>query len=107
MSDGAGDRLTRLRAMAASAPEDARAAYFLAHEYFREGRWDEAEAAYRRYLALEPDDEGVGWRNLATSLARLGRLDEAEDSYRRAVEAALAHDHEELAAEIRELIEDL
>lgn len=107
MSPSEPTRLEVLRRHVESGPDDPRAWYFLAHEHFRAEQWAEAERCYRRYLVLEPHDEGVGWRNLATAVARSGRIDEALDLYRRGVEAARAHDHEDLAGEIEELIDDL
>lgn len=52
-----------------------------------EGRLAEAEAAYRRALALAPEDP-LNHRALGELLARLGRYAEAQDEYRRAIELA-------------------
>ncbi len=48
------------------------------------GRKEEAEAAYRRALALQPDDPVV-MNNLGAVLLDLGRADEAESQFRRAL----------------------
>lgn len=102
----ADERLRRIREMVDADPRDARPRYFLAQELFRVERWVEAADAYRAYLGLEPDDEGVGWRNLGTCLLRLGDPEAAAASYRRAIDVARAHHHEDLAIEIEELLEE-
>jgi tetratricopeptide (TPR) repeat protein len=70
LDDGGNPSLDRLFAAAASAEE--------------EERWGEAEATYRRLLALSPGD-GVAHFNLANVLAAQDRHGEAEGSLRRAV----------------------
>jgi Flp pilus assembly protein TadD len=50
------------------------------------GRYDEAEAAYRRAMELDPKN-GRPWNGLGNLLqVHLGRYDEAEAAYRRAME---------------------
>ena len=49
------------------------------------GRFEEAEASYRRAIALNPRYPEA-FNNLGTVLQGLGRLEEAEASYRRAME---------------------
>ncbi len=60
------------------------------------GRPEEAEAAYRSALELEPDS-AAAHANLALVLQKLERLDEAEGALRRAIEIqpgyAAAHSH--------------
>jgi tetratricopeptide (TPR) repeat protein len=70
LDDGGNPSLHQLFAAAASAED--------------EERWGEAEATYRRLLALSPRD-GVAHFNLANVLAAQGRQREAEDCLRRAV----------------------
>lgn len=107
MTGSESDRLRVLRAAVERDPDDARARYFLAHEWFRVEQWEEAATHLRAYLGLEHDDEGAGWRDYGTCLARLGRTDEAREAYRRGIEAARAHDHADLADDITLRIEDL
>jgi|GEM_PF-321808 len=45
----------------------------------KEGRWDDARAAYRRTLAIKPDYE-IGWQGLAKAEEEAGRLAEAEQA---------------------------
>lgn len=50
------------------------------------GRYEDAEAAYRRAIELDPAD-ALPWNNLGDLLRyHLGRYDEAEEAYRRAIE---------------------
>jgi Flp pilus assembly protein TadD len=101
------DRLDRMRALAAASPGDARLRYFLAHELFRAGAWEEAADSYRAYLELEPRDEGTGWKNLGLALEKLGRTEDAADAYRKGIEVALTFQHEALASEIRFFLDEL
>jgi tetratricopeptide (TPR) repeat protein len=54
-------------------------------QFFEEGNLEEAIAAYRRAIQLNPD---LSWshHNLGEALAKLGKLDEAIAAYRRAAE---------------------
>ncbi|MFM9266345.1 tetratricopeptide repeat protein [Tychonema sp. BBK16] len=54
-------------------------------QFFEEGNLEEAIAAYRRAIELNPD---LSWshHNLGEALAKLGKLDEAITAYRRAIE---------------------
>jgi tetratricopeptide (TPR) repeat protein len=80
----------------------------------KEGRFEEAERAYRRALAISPRDARLWfWRGLTER--RLGRLDDALESLRRAGEldpnaeeafaerADLFHERGELGEALREL----
>lgn len=102
-----GSKLGMLREMAAKFPSDPRARYFLAHELFKAEDWAGAAEHYRAYVELAPGDVGAGLKNLGLSLERLGRTVEAADAYRRGIQAALSHQHEGLASEIRFLLECL
>jgi tetratricopeptide (TPR) repeat protein len=94
-----------MKEIVARVPDDARSRYFLAHELFKLEDWQGAAEQYEAYLRLQPDDEGVGYRNLGASLVELGRREEAARAYRRGIENALAHHHEGLADEIREMLQ--
>ena len=48
------------------------------------GKLDEAEASYRKAIALKPDAAGAH-SNLGATLTELGRLDDAAASYRRVI----------------------
>jgi Flp pilus assembly protein TadD len=48
------------------------------------GRLEEAEASYRKAIALKPDS-AEAHSNLGNTLQKLGRLEEAEVSYRKAI----------------------
>src|SRR5690348_1220890 len=50
----------------------------------QQGRWDEAEAAYRRVLAERPDLANA-WYNLAFVQRRAGRFEAAIESYSQAL----------------------
>ncbi len=68
------------------------------------GKVDEAEASYRKLIALKTDYAGAH-NNLGNILQGLGRLDEAEASYRKAI--ALKPDyagaHNNLGATLKEI----
>ena len=55
----------------------------------REGRFAEAEAAYRRLLALTPNLPD-SWFNLAWLQRRIGKPDHALASYARAIERGVS-----------------
>jgi len=97
-------RLAKLKEMVVRFPDDPRARYFLAHEWFRVEDWAHAAEQYEAYVALSPGDEGAALKNLGLCHERMGRNDLAADAYRRGVERALAHGHEGLASELRFLL---
>ncbi|WKB53648.1 tetratricopeptide repeat protein [Eleftheria terrae] len=67
-------------------PEDSAAAWFnLAYLLDEAGRCEEAEAGFRRALALDPRLDRA-WYGLGLSLIRMRRLDEAVDALRRNTE---------------------
>ncbi len=53
----------------------------------RLGMFEEAEAAYRAALEIDPDEAGI-WNNLGTLALNDKRIDEAIDHYRKAIEAS-------------------
>jgi predicted Zn-dependent protease len=101
------DRIEYFARLAAEEPGEARARYGYANELLRAGRWEEAAAELRAYLALNGDDEGSGHGRLATALRELGRPDEAADAYLAGIDAAERNGHYDMAEEFRKAIEDL
>jgi cytochrome c-type biogenesis protein CcmH/NrfG len=101
------DRIEAMRRIVAQFPEDPKSRYFLAHELFKAQDWQGAAGEYDAYLRLAPSDEGVGWKNLGTCLARLGRESEARAAYQRGIQQATTFHHEGLATEIGDLLQDL
>ena len=59
----------------------------LGNVFFAEGKFAAAETAYRKALAIKPDEADV-WNNLAYALARQGRKKDAIEAARRAVATA-------------------
>lgn len=100
------DRADALRRMMQASPDDPRPVFGLAAELERAGDIEGTVAMLRRYLELT-DDEGNAWGRLGRSLARLGRGEEARDAYRTGIEAATAHGHPSMAAELEEELADL
>ena len=68
------------------------------------GRFDEAEASYKRATALKPDF-AMAYSNLGITLKELGRLDEAEKSYTQAIalKPDFAEAHNNLGNTLKEL----
>jgi uncharacterized protein HemY len=100
-------RLQKLREMSARFPDDPRARYFLAHELFRAQDWAGAADEYEAYVRLAPGDEGAALKSLGQCHERLGRIEAAAEAYRRGIDNALAHGHDGLASEIRDLLGEL
>jgi len=99
-------RLESLEAMRRRNPQDPRILFALATEYEKVSRWEEMVGLLREYLD-RADDQGNAWGRLGHALWRLGRSDEARAAYTRGVEAAEHHGHPSMAAEFREMIEQL
>ncbi len=89
-------------AAAAVVPENPRAHYNLGVLLIDERRLDEADAAFRRTLALDPDHEGAHY-NLALTLAARDRREEAVVQFREAVRInpGNARTHKNLASALR------
>ncbi len=66
-------------------PNDASAQFNLGYALTRQGKLDEASAAYREHLRLAPDSD-AGYNNRGLILGQQGKLDEAIASLRKAVE---------------------
>ena len=67
-------------------PSDLNGWTLLGAAFQQQRRWQEAEAAYRRAVALDSGDARA-WLNLANLMATVGRLGEALHGYRQAVRA--------------------
>lgn len=65
---------------AAAGPAYPETYFFLGLLYHDEGRLEDAEARYRRYLEFYPDD-AAAWFNLGVTFAAAGRPVEAEEAY--------------------------
>lgn len=98
-------RIEALRKMAAARPDDPRPRFGLALEMEKAGRWEDAAAELRAYLALT-DDEGNAWGRLGKALRQLGRDDEAREAYRQGIDAANRHGHPTMAMEFEEVLDD-
>jgi Flp pilus assembly protein TadD len=100
------DRTAALLRMLEKNPNDMRARFGLALELEKEGRWEEAVAQFRAYLAAA-EDEGNAWGRLGHALRELGRSDEARQAYRTGVEVANRHGHPTMAMEFEEILQDM
>ena len=99
-------RLEAMRAMVEKNPENALARFGLANELMKVGQFDEARVELAEYLARY-DDEGAGYRQLATACEKLGLVAEARDAYRRGIDAATRHNHPSMVDEFTAKLEDL
>ncbi|HZB43723.1 MAG TPA: tetratricopeptide repeat protein, partial [Pyrinomonadaceae bacterium] len=82
------EELAVLRAAAAANPSDGRAAYYLGNALASKERGEEALAAWRESVRLDPSN-GIARRNLARALWLVaGKKDEAASEYERAITAA-------------------
>lgn len=66
-------------------PNNTRAYEHLCDQYKADGRLDLAEEAYRKSLAIDPDQAKASY-NLGLLLAGTSRMDEAQERFRRALE---------------------
>jgi len=84
-------------------PDHAEAHFNLGTVFRDLGQRKEAEASYRRGLALKPGSV-EGYNNLGTLLEDMGRYDDAEASYRQAISMAplLAHPYSNLGVLLKE-----
>ncbi|HEX2091303.1 MAG TPA: tetratricopeptide repeat protein [Longimicrobiaceae bacterium] len=99
-------RIESLRKMAEVHPDDPRPRFGLALEYEKAGRWEEAVAELRGYLA-RTDDEGNAYGRLGHALRELGREEEAREAYRQGIEAANRHGHPTMAMEFEEILDGM
>lgn len=94
----------RLRGLVAAAPDSPAAHFSLGNLYARDGRWAEAQQAYFRAVAAEPDNPDYQF-NLAVSLDHIRRPKLALQYYQSALAAARpgAFDREQAAIRVRDL----
>jgi Flp pilus assembly protein TadD len=97
-------RIVALRKMAHAKPDDPRPRFGLALEFEKAGRWEEAAAELRAYLAVT-DDQGNAYGRLGKALRELGRDDEAKEAYRQGVDAAYRHGHPTMAGEFEDILD--
>ena len=84
------DDLTLFSHSAATNPQSWAAHHYVAHEYFKLDRLDEAEKHFRRALELKPG-QTQAHQNLGEIRRRQGRFEEAVASYRAVVEIDPRH----------------
>jgi len=82
---------SRLKSLIAGDPESNVLQGSLGDQYARQGRWAEAQQAYFRAFAAEPDNPDYAY-NLAVSLDHLRQLRLAAEYYRRALSLAERRD---------------
>ncbi len=100
------DKIARFRALVAQHPDHPLHNFALAQTLLAAGEHAQAEAAFARCLALDPS-----WMVAAIKRGRcliaLQRWEEARACLQRGADLALAQNHEEPFAEIRELLDQL
>ncbi|MGB7990627.1 MAG: tetratricopeptide repeat protein, partial [Candidatus Methylophosphatis roskildensis] len=94
----------RLRGLIAATPDSPAANFSLGNLYARDGRWGEAQQAYFRAFAAEPDNPDYQF-NLAVSLDHIRQSRLALQYYQSALAAARpgAFDRERAAIRVRDL----
>jgi E3 SUMO-protein ligase RanBP2 len=100
------DRVTALKGMLERNPNDARAHFGLAAEYEKARSWPLVVLHLEQYLALA-EDQGNAWGRLGRALVELGRPADARAAYQRGAEQASRHGHPSMAAEFRDVIDQL
>ena len=99
-------RIESLKDVVQKDPANALARYALANEFLKAGQYEGAIEVLRIYLEMA-DDEGAGYRMLASASLALGRDEEARDAYTKGIQAANRHHHPGMAAEFESALEDL
>ena len=75
---------SRLKSLLAAEPESAVLNFALGNQYAQQARWAEAQQAYFKAVAAEPENPDYAY-NLAVSLEHLRQMSPALDYYRRAL----------------------
>lgn len=78
---------SRLKTLLAAEPESAVLNFSLGNQYAQQARWAEAQQAYFKAVAAEPENPDYAY-NLAVSLEHLRQAGPARDYYRRALTLA-------------------
>ncbi|HET9735029.1 MAG TPA: tetratricopeptide repeat protein [Burkholderiales bacterium] len=78
---------SRLKTLLAAEPESAVLNFALGNQYAQQARWAEAQQAYFKAVAAEPENPDYAY-NLAVSLEHLRQAGPARDYYRRALALA-------------------
>ncbi|TCJ16177.1 hypothetical protein E0L93_10925 [Rubrobacter taiwanensis] len=99
-------RISYFERMLERDPENPTGLLALANEYEKARRPEDVVRVLRRYIASH-EDEGNAYARLGEALVEFGREEEAKEVYRRGIERALAHEHGELAGEMRLALEQL
>ncbi len=81
---------SRLKTMIAGQPEAAHLHFSLGNQYARQSRWPEAQAAFFKAVAADPENADYAF-NLAVSLDQLQQRKPALEYYQRALELAARH----------------
>ncbi len=99
-----GDKILNFKKLLEKNPKNLLVHYSLANEYFKLERYREAIEAINAYLDLK-DDEGAAYRMLGYCYTELGMRQDAKDAYQKGIQAALRHNHPDMAEEFRDSIE--
>ena len=100
------DRVAILEGMLAKTPDDPMVHFMLGNEYFKAGRYADAIAAIRAYLARQ-EDEGSAYRLLAQAHERLGDPEAAKAAYRQGIVQATKFHHASMVEEFTGSLNDL
>ena len=99
-------RLEKLQSMLQDSPDDGFLNYALAMEFVSSARKDDALAAFRRVLTLDPQNSAA-WFQQAQVLAGMEKFDAARECASQGVAAARAQGDQHAAEEIGGFLESL
>ena len=100
------NRITALKEILSSNPNDAFARYALGLEYSGSGELEAAVAEFRRLLAAHPDYVN-GYFMAAQTLVRAERSDEARSMLKSGIECAQRTGNRHALSEMQGLLEDI
>lgn len=100
------DRLAQLMKLAAAQPEDPLAHYGVGLELMKLARWEEADAAFHRVLAIDPQYSAAHYQ-MARAYLKLGRRDAAREALSAGMRAARANGEAHTENAMREMLETL